>query len=399
MMRFVIVLLALAGAYFGYQWYAGDADARVVDGDLFRDASPGVGGLVQDAGSGKKPATGAPVPEAGGSNAPTKSVPLRAKGNRVVEKIRAGDQEALQGGFRELLEAEGKAQGQIEEALLDAAADAGGLPGLMAVLGDSNAFVHVESGRKLARKAAAKIRRLKREDALGASTKLLEATLRGPLGKRDTAAYDLVNELYASHKRLVDQVVFNPSRLTQARSHKVRPNETLDGIAAKFRGQGIQVEGWTLCIINRIGRPNRLQAGKTIKIPTEPIWARLEKESFSLAVYVGEALVRMYWVGHGKVGCETPETEFTVTEKLPNPDWDAPDGNRYPFGHPKNVLGRYFLKFGHASFSGFGAHGTAAPESIRTLSSLGCIRMHDPDIEDFFRFFPRRCKVVVAAHR
>ena len=71
------------------------------------------------------------------------------------------------------------------------------------------------------------------------------------------------------------------------------------------------------------------------------------------------------WVGHGKDGHSTPETEFTVAEKLSNPDWDAPDGNRYPFGHPQNVLGRYFVKFDHASLHGFGAHGTTQPETIQ----------------------------------
>ena len=98
-----------------------------------------------------------------------------------------------------------------------------------------------------------------------------------------------------------------------------------------------------------------------------------------MAVYVGDTIVRLYWVGHGKDDC-TPETTFVVLEKQEKPDWYGP-GRLVPYGHPDNVLGDYFVKFRHESFTGFGAHGTSEPETIGTQSSAGCIRMADADIE------------------
>jgi lipoprotein-anchoring transpeptidase ErfK/SrfK len=77
-----------------------------------------------------------------------------------------------------------------------------------------------------------------------------------------------------------------------------------------------------------------------------------------------------------------------------DPDWYSPKGV-IPFGSPQNILGRYFLKFAHESFVGFGMHGTPMPETIGTMSSMGCIRMYDADIEELYRLLPRKTKVVV----
>jgi lipoprotein-anchoring transpeptidase ErfK/SrfK len=139
---------------------------------------------------------------------------------------------------------------------------------------------------------------------------------------------------------------------------------------------------------------NAIQVDQRIKAPIEPIHAVVEKRSFLMAVYVGDAILRLYWVGHG-ADDKTPVTEFTVSEKLENPPWYAPDGKVYAFGDPKNILGKYFIKFASASYSGFGAHGTPQPETVGTMASAGCIRMYDKDIEELFRLLPRRAKVEV----
>ena len=113
-----------------------------------------------------------------------------------------------------------------------------------------------------------------------------------------------------------------------------------------------------------------------------------------MAVYLGDAMLRLYRVGHG-VGGKTPVTRFTVSDKLENPDWYAPDGGVVPAGHPDNILGRYFIKFSNPSYTGFGAHGTPLPETIGTMSSMGCIRMYDTDIEELYRLLPRGAVVEV----
>ena len=81
--------------------------------------------------------------------------------------------------------------------------------------------------------------------------------------------------------------------------------------------------------------------------------------------------------------------------KQARPDWTSPDGNVYAYGNPKNVLGEFFIKFGHPQYSGFGAHGTPEEDTICTESSMGCIRMFAPDIAELFKLLPRGAKVIV----
>jgi lipoprotein-anchoring transpeptidase ErfK/SrfK len=99
-------------------------------------------------------------------------------------------------------------------------------------------------------------------------------------------------------------------------------------------------------------------------------------------------------VGHGSDG-KTPVTEFVVAEKLKDPDWYSPDGPVYPAGSPENILGHYFISLENPGYTGFGVHGTPKPETIRTMSSMGCIRMYDADIDELFRLLPRKAKVEV----
>jgi lipoprotein-anchoring transpeptidase ErfK/SrfK len=61
------------------------------------------------------------------------------------------------------------------------------------------------------------------------------------------------------------------------------------------------------------------------------------------------------------------------------------------------VLGDYFVKFEHASYTGFGAHGTSDSASIGTMASRGCIRMRAADIQEVFEVMPRGCQVEIRA--
>ena len=190
--------------------------------------------------------------------------------------------------------------------------------------------------------------------------------------------------------------ICNPANVAGARSYTVGSGDSLARIAAKFRRQDIKVESGTIAVLNRIHNPNLLQVGQQLKIPVAPVVAVVEKRSYAMMLFVGEELLRLYWIGHGE-NDRTPVTEFTVAEKQPRPQWTAPDGNVYPYGHPKNILGEYFIKFRHPQYTGFGAHGTPMPETICTQSSMGCIRMFAPDIAELFKILPRGAKVVVRA--
>ncbi len=268
------------------------------------------------------------------------------------------------------------------------------LPALMEQLGANNAFLHTADGRALGERVLKVLKGLGDEAAIPLSTSLLERCTRGTILKEDLEAHAFVDAAYAQHRIRIDRFFCDPANLARCRSTTVGKGEGLQAVAARFRKDGIQVEEGTLALLNRIHNINALQVGQRIKAPVDPILAVLEKRSFLLALYVGDTMVRLYWVGHGE-NDKTPVTEFTVVDKIANPPWYAPDNKVYAYGDPKNILGKYFIKFSNPSYSGFGAHGTPMPETIGTMSSAGCIRMYDNDIEELYKVLPRKAKVVV----
>lgn len=285
----------------------------------------------------------------------------------------------------------GAARTRVAAALQPATDD---FRGMLAALGSDNGFLHSPEGRAVAQKVMTAALNMADAEAVPAGSQMLGLCLRGRIDRRDTDARAFVDEAYRQHLVRVDRWLCDPGNVARSRSYTVVRGDSLGAIAGRFRREGTIVEDGTLAVLNRIHNPNALQAGQKIKVPMEPIVAVVEKRSFSLSVYVGEYMLRLYWVGHGE-NDKTPVTEFTVAEKQPRPDWTSPDGKLHPYGDPKNILGEYFIKFRHERYTGFGAHGTPMPETICTMSSMGCIRMLSPDIADLFRLLPRGAKVQV----
>ena len=267
---------------------------------------------------------------------------------------------------------------------------------VLAGLGANNSFVHSAEGRALGRRALELIGKQKDEVAVETGTRFLELCMRGPVERGQGEAIAFVDEAYKQHKLRADRVLCDPTNLSRARSHQVARGDNLAKLAQQWRKEGIAIDETSLAILNRISNPSALRVGQRIRCPIDPIRAVLEKRSFLLAVYVGDRILRLYWVGHG-AGDKTPVTEFTVVDKLKDPDWYSPDGQVFPAGSPENILGRYFIKFSNPdpSISGYGAHGTPRPETVGTMSSMGCIRMYDDGIEELYRLLPRKAKVEV----
>ncbi|MBL8725627.1 MAG: L,D-transpeptidase family protein [Planctomycetes bacterium] len=267
---------------------------------------------------------------------------------------------------------------------------------LLAQLGSGNSFLHSEEGRGFGAKLLGALAALGDADAIGPGSRLLELATRGRIEKQDQDAALFVDRAYQQHRGPVDRWLCNPDNVQGARSYIVQRGDALAKIAGRCRKDGILVDDGTLQILNRIPNPDRIRPDQHLKAPLDPILTVVEKRSFTLCVYVGDLLLRLYWVGHG-AGDKTPLAEFTVGNKQPKPQWTSPDGNVYPYGDPRNILGEYFVSLQHAGHQGFGVHGTPEPDTIRTMSSMGCVRMLAPDIAEFFRLVPRGTKLVVRA--
>lgn len=155
----------------------------------------------------------------------------------------------------------------------------------------------------------------------------------------------------------------------------IQPGDRLESIAKKYK------LSWEyLSALNRTS-PNRIQAGKRLKVLKGPFSAAVDLQDFALTVHLQGYYVKRYEIGIGKDG-SSPLGKFPVLTKIANPQYTDPDGRVIEGDDPRNPLGERWIDLGNS----YGIHGTIEPESIGTAASRGCIRMRDPDIIEVYNF-------------
>jgi len=111
----------------------------------------------------------------------------------------------------------------------------------------------------------------------------------------------------------------------------------------------------------------------------EPLRIIVDKATHTLALVSGNVLLRSYPVGLG--GERTPEGEFTITEKVRNPN-----------GRDNGAFGSRGMTLSDTLYA---IHGTDQPSTVGKDKSLGCIRMLKPDVEELFDMVPKGTKVEI----
>ncbi|MBN1142260.1 MAG: L,D-transpeptidase family protein [Deltaproteobacteria bacterium] len=127
--------------------------------------------------------------------------------------------------------------------------------------------------------------------------------------------------------------------------------------------------------------PLRAEPGIIINIPEYRLYY-LWRETKGIRV-------RIYPIGIGQEGWDTPLGRFSIVSKVRDPIWRVPESIQkerpdqpimVPPG-PDNPLGGYWLGL---SIRGYGIHGTHRPLGVGRRVSHGCIRLYPMDIEDLF---------------
>ncbi|MHC4425066.1 MAG: L,D-transpeptidase family protein [Planctomycetota bacterium] len=159
------------------------------------------------------------------------------------------------------------------------------------------------------------------------------------------------------------------------------------GDQLRIIGERHKVPYEILVDINKISRPEALQAGQTIKVINGPFRATVYRSTFTMDVYLQNTFVRSFRVGLGKPGMETPIGLWRAKPggKLVRPVWTDPiTGKTYHPEDPDYPLGSRWIGLEGLAGSakdrtGFAIHGTKEPEQIGSAGSQGCIRMHNGD--------------------
>lgn len=224
-------------------------------------------------------------------------------------------------------------------------------------------------------------------DLLGARKTLNDAIIAGTLSPA---------ELVAAKKQIAgynQTIVFSTRQFPNdpfGGTYVVQPGQRLASIA-----QAHAIPWQLLLQLNGLSDPRRMQAGQHLKIIKGPISVVVTKHAFNMDLYIGppggpgSMYLTSFPVGLGTSN-STPAGTWIIQDKVSHPTFYGSRGQGViAADDPKNPLGPCWMGLegtgGKAvGAQSYGIHGTIDPKSIGTMSSLGCIRMHNQDVKVVF---------------
>jgi len=131
----------------------------------------------------------------------------------------------------------------------------------------------------------------------------------------------------------------------------------------------------------------RLQQSPTKTLPPPGPRIEVSTTDYLLTVFENGEPLGVFPVGLGR-DASTPQGDFTVANKLTNPDWYN-RGKVVKAGDPANPLGKRWMGLGDATGpTSYGIHPTRDLDSIGKNASRGCVRMRPEDAEQVFAWCP-----------
>ena len=130
-------------------------------------------------------------------------------------------------------------------------------------------------------------------------------------------------------------------------------------------------------------------------------WIKINKGSYTLALYKGDEIVKEYEIAVGKNPGDkqrkgdhrTPVGDFRIVSIEDASSWkhDFGDGK----GKIAGAYGPWFMRLDAGGWKGIGIHGTHDPDSLGTMASEGCIRMDNGDLRELKNFAYRKMRVLI----
>ena len=138
----------------------------------------------------------------------------------------------------------------------------------------------------------------------------------------------------------------------------------------------------------------------SLNVVDDEYWIRVSKSRYKLYLYLGQNVEKTYEVAVGKNHGDkeragdnkTPVGIFTVQSIEDSHSWthDFRDGK----GKIRGAYGPWFIRL-RTEWKGIGIHGTHDPDSLGSMISEGCIRMHNSELEELKEFVSIKMNVVI----
>ena len=123
--------------------------------------------------------------------------------------------------------------------------------------------------------------------------------------------------------------------------------------------------------------------------PSSEYWITINKTTRVLTVYFDNKVHKKYPVAVGRTMGLTPDGKYTFIVKHVNPSWGGGGyANPVAGGAPGNPLGPRWMGLNIRGGGRYGVHGNAAPRSIGTYASAGCVRMINSDVRELYDYIP-----------
>jgi len=227
--------------------------------------------------------------------------------------------------------------------------------------------------------------RLAEAQALEKADKLIEAR---------NLAYDLImgphDDLKSAIEELLGRVnialISTPRAMPEKIEYTVKPGDSLGRIAKMF--------GTTEDLAqqsNLIKDPAMIRVGDLYRVFSGKFSVVVSKSRNDLVLSMNDRFFKRYRIGTGKFG-KTPTGTFVIQDRIKEPVWWRPEGDRVPYGDKANILGTRWLALKATGTTpdvkGYGLHGTWDENSIGKQESLGCVRMRNADIEELYLLLP-----------
>ena len=188
---------------------------------------------------------------------------------------------------------------------------------------------------------------------------------------------------------------FNVNGSWPSIEEKVQPGGSL----IRLRKRVLKRRGDLVLCTGLIGQVNGVSgyvhAGDVMRIPTDRVNVIVDLDARVLLYRHGDEVVRVWDIGIGKPGHETPIGVYHVGHKIEKP---AHTTKGLPYGDPDNPLGSRWMGLrrpGQKSDTSYGIHGTSLPDGVGGAVSLGCVRMRNGDVDELFEILPSQAEVVI----
>lgn len=231
-------------------------------------------------------------------------------------------------------------------------------------------------------------------DALGLekADKLLDAR---------AAGYDLLSTAEQTLKPQIEELVgrvnwllvSTPRAMPEKVEYTVKSGDSLGRIAKMFGTTEDLVQAG-----NRIKDPALIRVGDHFRIFSGKFTVVVNKTRNDLVLMMNDRFFKRYPIGTGKFG-KTPTGSFIIQERIKEPVWWRPEGDRVPYGDKANILGTRWLALkptgNTPDVKGYGLHGTWDETSIGKQESSGCVRLRNADIEELYLALPIGTPVLI----